>query len=83
MALDLRFLLHQCSQEDISASVCDIGFFRRYYQTLKSDDQDLIKKLVGRGQVDIVHGGIVSTDEACPDYTEILRNFEQAQIFLD
>ena len=36
-----------------------------------------------RGQLDIVHGGLVSTDEACTDYVDILRNFEQAQSFLD
>lgn len=26
---------------------------------------------------------MVSSDEACPDYADILRNFEQAQDFLD
>lgn len=45
--------------------------------------QEKIKTLVSNGQIDIVHGGMVSTDEACPDYADIIRNFEQAQSFLD
>ena len=51
--------------------------------SLPSDEKAKIKRLVGNGQLDIVHGGMVSTDEACTDYADILRNFEQAQGFLD
>lgn len=34
------------------------------------------------GQLEIVHGGISSTDEASTSYSDILRNFEQGSDFL-
>ena len=60
----------------------DIVFFQRYYRDLTDRIQDTIKELVKKGQLDIVHGGLVSTDEACPNYTDILRNFEEGHAFL-
>ena len=30
----------------------------------------------------MIHGGMVSTDEACPDYADMLRNFEMAHDWL-
>ena len=34
-----------------------------------------------QGQLEIVHGGLVSTDEACPNYSDVLRNFEAGHDF--
>ena len=34
------------------------------------------------GQLEFVHGGLVSTDEATTNYSDILRNFEAAHDFL-
>ena len=30
----------------------------------------------------MVHGGMVSPDEACPNYADVLRNFEMGHDFL-
>ena len=42
----------------------------------------MIKKLVWQGQLEIVHGGLVSTDEATTNYADIIRNFEVAHNWL-
>lgn len=38
--------------------------------------------MVKKGQLEIVHGGLVSPDEACPNYSDIVRNFEAAHDFV-
>ena len=42
----------------------------------------MIKGLLSKGQLEIVHGGLVSPDEACPNYSDVLRNFEAGHDFL-
>lgn len=37
---------------------------------------------MANGQLEIVHGGMVSSDEACPNYADIVRNFELAHDFI-
>ena len=32
--------------------------------------------------MEIVHGGMVSTDEACSNYADVIRNFELAHDFI-
>ena len=64
-------------------TVGDMAFFRRWYTGLDNDeDRAKVKKLVASGQIEIVHGGLVSTDEATTNYSDILRNFEVAHDFL-
>ena len=63
-------------------TVGDLAYFRRYYNDQNDDSKQKIKALVKSGQVEIVHGGMVSSDEACPDYADILRNFEQGHEFV-
>ena len=63
-------------------TVGDIAFFRKYYKNCIKPEQDEIKLLVKNGQLEIVHGGLVSTDEATTNYADILRNFEAAHDFL-
>ena len=41
----------------------------------------MIQDLIKRGQLEIVHGGLVSPDEACPNYADVLRNFEEGHDF--
>ena len=57
-------------------TVGDIYFFRRYYLEADGVIKNQIKKLVKNGQLEFVHGGMVSTDEATTDYADIIRNFE-------
>ena len=58
-------------------SIGDIGFFRDYYEQQTAEYKNLIKDLIKSGQMEVLHGGMVSTDEACTDYGDIIRNFEQ------
>lgn len=64
-------------------TVGDLAFFRRYYEdNLEFQHKEDIKKLVMNGQLEIVHGGLVSNDEATTNYADILRNFEAGHDFL-
>ena len=44
--------------------------------------KEIIRKLVKTGRLEIVHGGWVSNDEACPTYDEIFLNFKVGHDFL-
>ena len=68
--------------EGFTYTVGDIGFFRRYYRDATPEERQSIRDLVRNGQLEIVHGGIVSTDEATPSYTDIIRNMELGHDFL-
>ena len=37
---------------------------------------------MANGQLELVHGGLVSTDEATTNYADVIRNFEVAHDFL-
>ena len=70
-------------EEKYTYTLGDIAFFRRYYMDLKTDAERLkIKQLIKDGRLEIVHGGLVSTDEATTNYSDIIRNFEDAHDFL-
>lgn len=67
---------------DYTFTLGDIAFFQRFYSEIPSDARANIQRLVRNGQLDLVHGGLVSNDEACPNYSEILRNYELGSTFL-
>ena len=50
----------------------DIYYFKRWYLSQTHDVKLQIKNLVDKGQLELVHGGLVSTDEACPSYSDML-----------
>ena len=54
---------------NIKYSVGDILYFKRYYDQQTDKDKEMIRGLVERGQLEILHGGFVSNDEACPNYS--------------
>ena len=68
--------------KEVTYTVGDIAFFKRYYEGLTNFEQRKVKNLVSRGQLEIVHGGLVSPDEACPNYSDVLRNFEMGHDFV-
>ena len=64
-------------------TIGDIAFFRRYYRDVADENERVkIKELVQSGQLEIVHGGLVSPDEATTNYADILRNFEAGHDWL-
>ena len=42
----------------------------------------MLRRLVELGRIEILHGGMVSSDEACPNYADMLRNFEMGHAFV-
>ena len=63
-------------------SVGDIIYFRRYYEDQDAETKEIIKRLISNGQLDVQHGGLVSPDSACPNYSDVLRNFEIGHDYL-
>ena len=41
-----------------------------------------VKLYVKQGRLDLVHGGMVSTDEACTNYAAIIKNMHLGRKFL-
>ena len=60
----------------------DIAYFRRYYEEVSEEERSSIRNLVKQEQLEIVHGGLVSSDEATTNYADILMNFEAGHDFL-
>ena len=60
----------------------DIAYFRRYYEEVSEEERSFIRYLVKQEQLEIVHGGLVSPDEATTNYADILMNFEAGHDFL-
>lgn len=65
--------------EEYTYTVGDIYFFRRWYRSKDLQMQSQVKRLVQiTEQLEFVHGGLVSSDEACPSFSDVIRNFEIA-----
>ena len=67
---------------EVTYTVGDLAFFQRYFSSLTAFEKRKVASLVKRGQIEIIHGGLVSPDEACPNYSDVLRNFEAGHDFL-
>ena len=53
------------TNEEYTYTVGDIAFFRRYWEDVAlPEDREKIKEFAKNGQLEFVHGGLVSTDEA-------------------
>ena len=61
----------------------DIYYFRRWYKEQSDIVQGQVKQLVEEGRFDIVHGGLIQTDEACITYDNIIRNLEVGRGWLE
>jgi hypothetical protein len=56
-------------------TVGDLYFFERWYKTSLDDGKRFsIRKLVASGQIEILHGGAVSPDEATTTFNDIIDN---------
>ena len=63
------------ADKDRKYTVGDIYFFQRWYYEQLDDKQRIeVQGLVKAGQLEIVHGGAVSTDEALVNYNDIIDN---------
>ena len=70
------------SNKKYTYTVGDLAYFRRYYEEVSKEEQNFLKSLVEQERLEIVHGGLVSPDEASANYADILRNFEAGHDFV-
>ena len=55
-------------------TVGDMYFFRRWYESKAESDREAVRDFVRNGQIEIVHGGAVSTDEATVSFHDFMNN---------
>ena len=55
-------------------TVGDIYYFRRWYEEKDLNAQSKVRRLISDGQIEIVHGGATSTDEATVSFQDIIDN---------
>ena len=63
-------------------TVAEMKYFKMYYTSLNKEEQSQIKKLIQSGQLEIVTGGWVINDEACPNYEDIISLMQMGHTFV-
>lgn len=64
-------------------TIVDIKFLAMWYKNLAEEKRQTFKKLIKNGQIDIVQGSWVSTDEATPNYEDMILNMQIGHEFLN
>lgn len=57
-------------------------YFYMWYTRQDQPTKDIVKQLVQNGQLEITQGGWSATDEACPNYEDIINNMYIGHGFL-
>lgn len=60
----------------------EMKFFSMWYKQLDARTKQSVKKLIKNGQLEITQGGWSATDEACPNYEDIILNMHIGHQFL-
>lgn len=60
----------------------EMKFFTMWYKALDKKTKQVVKDLVKSGRLEITQGGWVATDEACPNYEDMILNMQQGHLFL-
>lgn len=60
----------------------EMKFFTMWYKSLDQEKKDEVKSLIKNGQLEIAQGGWSATDEACPNYEDIIVNMHIGHNFL-
>lgn len=63
-------------------SQTEIYFFEKWWDTQSDITKDEVKQLVKEGRLEFINGGIVSNDEACPTFEELIMNMMAGHEFL-
>ena len=74
-------VLEQLEDERHTYTLGDVYYFKRY-QTQNEDTKQKVKLYIKQGRLDLVHGGMVSNDEACTNYAAIIQNMVLGRKFL-
>ena len=70
------------ANENSTFAICEIGFFKSYYDDLNEQSKKDVKKLIANGQIEFVNGGLVSNDEAVTYYSDIILQMKIGNDFL-
>ena len=54
-----------------------------WYTRASQENRDRLKKLISNGQFEVTTGGWTSTDEACPNYEDLINNVMIGHQFLE
>jgi len=60
----------------------EMKFFTMWYKVQDRKVQDKVKILIKSGQLEITQGGWTATDEACPNYQDLILNMHMGHSFL-
>ncbi|CDW86560.1 lysosomal alpha-mannosidase [Stylonychia lemnae] len=60
----------------------EMFFFQNWYYSSPLQVREMTKNLIKNGQLEIVNGGYIATDEACTTYWEIMQNIIIGHDFL-
>ena len=60
----------------------EMKFFTMWYRIQDEKNKAVVKKLIKDGQLEISQGGWVATDEACPNYEDMILNMHIGHEFL-
>lgn len=50
-----------------------------WYKDLDAKGKENVKKLIKNGQLEITQGGWATSDEACPNYEDMIVNMHKGQ----
>lgn len=60
----------------------EMKYFNMWYKLLSQKDKVRVKNLVQNGQLEITQGGWTASDEACPNYQDLILNMHMGHRFL-
>ena len=60
----------------------EVCYFKHWYQKLSEAKQNLVKKLINEGRLELIHGGWVMHDEATSYYKHLIDNMRLGMKFL-
>lgn len=60
----------------------EMKFFTMWYKKQSWKKKQIVKKLIKKGQLEISQGGWSATDEACPNYEDLIVNMWIGHKFL-
>lgn len=55
-------------------SFCEMKFFTMWYKMQDQKMKEEVKRIVRNGQLELLQGGWVAPDEACPNYEDMIMN---------